>query len=55
VPDPAVRDWYVTQDVQHGCSGAVLSHHITTGRQAADDELIRRGLTSDSDDVHQLR
>ena len=34
VPDPAVRDWYVAQDVQHGWSSAVLSHHITTGRHA---------------------
>ncbi len=32
VPDPTVRDWYAAQDVQHGWSSAVLSHHITTGR-----------------------
>ena len=32
VPDPAVRAWYAAQDVQHGWSGAVLSHHIKTGR-----------------------
>lgn len=34
VPDPAVRDWYAAQDVQHGWSSAVLSHHIATGRHA---------------------
>ena len=34
VPDPTVRDWYAAQDVQHGWSSAVLSHHITTGRHA---------------------
>jgi predicted nuclease of restriction endonuclease-like (RecB) superfamily len=32
VPDSNVRDWYAAQDVQHGWSSAVLSHHITTGR-----------------------
>jgi predicted nuclease of restriction endonuclease-like (RecB) superfamily len=34
VPDPTVRDWYAAQDVQHGWSSAVLSHHITTGRHS---------------------
>jgi hypothetical protein len=32
VPQEHVRDWYAAQDVQHGWSTAVLSHHITTGR-----------------------
>ena len=43
VPDPAVRDWYAAQDVQHGWSSAVLSHHIATGRHA---RVGRRRTTS---------
>ncbi|WP_029137951.1 PDDEXK nuclease domain-containing protein [Nakamurella lactea] len=32
VPDPAARDWYAAQDVEHGWSTPVLTHHITTER-----------------------
>ena len=32
VPDPQARAWYAAQDVQHGWSAAVLTHHITTTR-----------------------
>ena len=32
VTDAPARAWYADQDRQHGWSGAVLTHHITTGR-----------------------
>jgi predicted nuclease of restriction endonuclease-like (RecB) superfamily len=32
VPDPPARAWYAAQDLQHGWSAAVLTHHITTTR-----------------------
>lgn len=32
VADPAARDWYASQDLEHGWSTAVLTHHIRTER-----------------------
>lgn len=32
VPDRETRDWYAAQDLEHGWSAAVLTHHITTER-----------------------
>lgn len=32
VSEREVCDWYAAQDVEHGWSAAVLTHHITTGR-----------------------
>ncbi len=34
VGDAPTRAWYADQDRQHGWSGAVLTHHITSGRHA---------------------
>lgn len=56
--DQDIRDWYAAQDVRHGWSRSVLSHHIDTGRHirvgAAPNNLADVLPAAESDQVREI-
>jgi predicted nuclease of restriction endonuclease-like (RecB) superfamily len=58
VPNPEVRAWYAANDVQHGWSAAVLTHHIGTGRHdrvgVAPNNFPQVLASADSDQAREI-